>query len=217
MSALDPFYLIVDTAAWIERLVPLGVKLVQLRAKNLSPAELRGEIRAARAVCAVQGCQLVVNDHWQLAIEEGCDFVHLGQEDLAAADRGAIGRAGLKLGLSTHDAAELETALAARPDYVALGPIWPTVLKQMPWAPQTPQRLGAWRARIGALPLVAIGGVTVERLPEVFAAGADSAAVVTDITRDADPEARCRQWLAATAERRAALGENQSVPAPVPV
>jgi thiamine-phosphate pyrophosphorylase len=215
-APLDPFYLIVDTAAWIERLVPLGVKLVQLRAKDLPPAELRTEIRAARDICAGQGCQLVVNDHWKMAIEEGCDFVHLGQEDLAAADRGAIERAGLKLGLSTHDAAELQTALAARPDYVALGPIWRTILKQMPWAPQTPGRLCVWRARIGALPLVAIGGVTVERLPEVFAAGADSAAVVTDITRHADPEARCRQWLAATADRRAALGEGRPATAAMP-
>ena len=209
---LDPFYLIVDDAGWIERLVPLGVKLVQLRAKNLSASELRLQVRAARGVCAAHGCQLVINDYWQLAIEEGCDFVHLGQEDLAAADRGAIGAAGLKLGLSTHDEAELETALTARPDYVALGPIWPTVLKQMPWAPQTPARLGLWRRRIGGLPLVAIGGVTVERLPAVFANGADGAAVVTDITCHGDPEARCRQWLAATAERRAALFAGERPP-----
>ncbi|WP_224007813.1 thiamine phosphate synthase [Aureimonas sp. SA4125] len=209
---LDPFYLIVDTAAWIERLVPLGVRLVQLRVKDLPAPALRAEIRAARSVCTAHGCQLVVNDHWRLAIEEGCDIVHLGQEDLAAADRGAISSAGVKLGLSTHDEAELQTALAARPDYVALGPIWPTILKQMPWAPQTPERLRAWRARIGALPLVAIGGVTVERLPLVFAEGADSAAVVTDITRHADPGARCRQWLDATAARRAGSIRAEAMP-----
>ncbi|RFC64375.1 thiamine phosphate synthase [Fulvimarina endophytica] len=195
---LDPFYLIVDTAHWVARLVPLGVKLVQLRAKNLPEAELRRQIRRARETCAAHRCRLVVNDHWRLAIEEGCDLVHLGQEDLAAADRGAIARAGVKLGLSTHDERELATALEAEPDYVALGPIWPTILKAMAWAPQTPDRLALWRAAIGPLPLVAIGGVTVERLPEVFAQGADSAAVVTDITRHADPEARTREWIAAT-------------------
>lgn len=196
--ALDPFYLIVDSAAWIDRLVPLGVKLVQLRVKDTPEAELRAEIRRARDTCRRYGCQLIVNDYWQLAIAEGCDFVHLGQEDLLEADLGAIRRAGLWLGVSTHDETELETALQAEPDYVALGPIWPTILKAMKWAPQTPARIAAWKRAIGALPLVAIGGVTVERLPEVFQNGADIAAVVTDITRNADPEARTREWLAAT-------------------
>ncbi|MEP0507933.1 MAG: thiamine phosphate synthase, partial [Aurantimonas coralicida] len=125
-----------------------------------------------------------------------------GQEDLAEADRAAIRAAGLKLGVSTHDSAELAVALAAEPDYVALGPVWQTKLKVMKWAPQTPERLGVWRQRIGDLPLVAIGGITVERLPLVFAQGADSAAVVTDVTRAADPEARAREWLAATAPYR---------------
>lgn len=199
---LDPFYLIVDSAAWIERLVPLGVKLVQLRVKDTPDEVLRAEIRAARATCERHGCQLIVNDHWRLAIDEGCDFVHLGQEDLAEADVGAIRRAGLRLGLSTHDHLELETALAAEPDYVALGPVYPTVLKAMKWAPQGLDRIAEWKRRAGELPLVAIGGLTVERIPGVFAQGADSAAVVTDITRNADPEARTREWLAATASWR---------------
>ncbi|MGI6850960.1 thiamine phosphate synthase [Mesorhizobium sp. 1B3] len=199
---LDPFYLIVDSAAWIERLVPLGVGLVQLRIKELRETALRREIRAAKEICARHGCQLVVNDYWRLAIEEGCDFVHLGQEDLAEADLAAIRRAGLKLGLSTHDDAELATALAAEPDYVALGPIYPTILKQMKWAPQGLERIAEWKKRIGRLPLVAIGGLNVECLEGVFAKDADSAAVVTDITRNADPESRTRDWLAATAPWR---------------
>ncbi len=196
--SLDPFYLIVDSAGWIERLVPLGVQLVQLRIKDRPDAELRKEIRRARAVCAAHQCQLVINDYWRIAIEEGCDFVHLGQEDLAQADLGAIRAAGLKLGLSTHDEAELQTALAAGPDYVALGPVYPTVLKQMKWAPQGLARLSEWKSRIGDLPLVAIGGLNPERLDDVFAAGADSAAVVTDIIRHEAPEARTRQWIGAT-------------------
>nr|WP_232845733.1 thiamine phosphate synthase [Aurantimonas marina] len=210
--ALDPFYLIVDDADWIERLVPLGVRLVQLRAKDRDARRLRTEIRRARDVCEANSCQLVINDHWRLAIEEGCDVVHLGQEDLAGADRAAICRAGLKLGLSTHDQAELATALAAKPDYVALGPIWPTILKAMNWAPQTPAKLAAWRAAIGDIPLVAIGGLTVARIGEVFANGADSAAVVTDITRNADPEARTREWIAATRRWRTAA-EAEAAPA----
>ncbi|ANM14446.1 MULTISPECIES: thiamine phosphate synthase [unclassified Rhizobium] len=201
---LDPFYLIVDSAKWIERLVPLGVKLVQLRVKDRSDSALREEIRRSKVACLAAGCRLVVNDHWKLAIDEGCDFVHLGQEDLMAADMTAIRRAGLKLGLSTHNISELETALAVEPDYVALGPVWPTVLKEMKWGPQGVERIAEWRRRAGRTPLVAIGGITVERAPLVFEKGADSAAVVTDIVRSPNPEARTRQWLAATAPLRSA-------------
>lgn len=203
--SLDPFYLIVDSADWIKRLVPLGVRLVQLRIKDRDEAAIRADIRRAKAVCAAHACQLVINDYWRIAIEEGCDFVHLGQEDLARADLPAIRTAGLKLGLSTHDEAELQVALAARPDYIALGPIYPTILKQMPWAPQGLPRLADWRQRVGALPLVAIGGLNPERLDGVFQAGADSAAVVTDITLNADPEQRTRQWLGRTEARRRPL------------
>jgi thiamine-phosphate pyrophosphorylase len=100
---LDPFYLIVDGTEWIERLVPLGVRLVQLRVKNRGDVALRREIRRARDICTRQDCQLIINDYWRLAIEEDCDFVHLGQEDLAEADLGAIRHAGIRFGLSTHD------------------------------------------------------------------------------------------------------------------
>lgn len=199
---LDPFYLIVDSAAWIARLVPLGVKLVQLRIKEMDVAGLRAEIIEAKRICAEHDCQLIVNDHWRLAIETDCDFIHLGQEDLAEADLDAIRAAGLKLGISTHDGAELRTALAVTPAYVALGPVYPTILKKMKWNPQGLERLADWRKRVGDVPLVAIGGLNPERLPGVFAAGADSAAVVTDITRNAGPEARTREWLAATAQWR---------------
>ncbi|BCH17809.1 thiamine phosphate synthase [Mesorhizobium sp. L-2-11] len=199
---LDPFYLIVDSAAWIERLAPLGVRLVQLRVKNLAEAALRAEIRKAKALCARYKCQLIINDFWRLAIEEDCDFIHLGQEDLQAADLTRIRAAGLRLGLSTHDHLELETALAARPDYIALGPIYPTILKQMKWAPQGLERLGEWKRQIAPTPLVAIGGLNPGRLEGVFGAGADSAAVVTDITLDADPEARTREWIEKTGRWR---------------
>ncbi|MCR6502199.1 thiamine phosphate synthase [Shinella sp. CPCC 101442] len=199
---LDPFYLIVDSADWIDRLVPVGVKLVQLRMKNLPEHRLRDEILRAKATCAAQGCQLVVNDYWQIAIEEGCDFVHLGQEDLADADVAAIRAAGMKLGLSTHDDAELDTALAAEPDYIALGPVWPTILKKMKWAPQGAEKLREWKTRIAPIPLVAIGGLNPDRLPAVFENGADSAAVVTDITLNADPEGRARAWIEHTARWR---------------
>ncbi len=195
MPPLPRVYPVVDRAQWIERLVPLGVRLVQLRVKDAPEAALRREIRAAKRCCERAGAQLIVNDHWREALDEGCDFVHLGQGDLDGADLPALRGARVRIGISTHDHAELERALACRPDYVALGPIYPTLLKAMPWAPQGLARIGEWKARLGATALVAIGGLTLERLPGVLAAGADAAAVVTDILGHADPEARARDWL----------------------
>ena len=192
---LAPVYPIVDSAAWIRRLVPAGLRLVQLRIKDRSVEELRAEIRESRDLCQRAGAQLVVNDHWQLALEEGCDFVHLGQGDLDSADVPALRRANVRIGISTHDDAELARALGLSPDYVALGPIYPTLLKVMAFAPQGLERIGEWKRRIGAIPLVAIGGITLERLPGVLAAGADSAAVVTDIVRNPVPEERMRNWV----------------------
>lgn len=196
---LPRFYPIFESADWFERALPLGVKLVQLRIKDRGLPETRAEIRRARDLCAKHGATLVVNDYWRLAIEEGCAFVHLGQEDLDTADLPAIRRAGLRLGVSSHDAAELDRALGSKPDYVALGPIYPTILKAMRWAPQGLDRLTAWKARLGAVPLVAIGGFTIERARGAFAAGADTVSVVTDITLDPAPEARIRAWIEATA------------------
>jgi thiamine-phosphate pyrophosphorylase len=188
-------YPIVASAEWVGKLLPLGIQLVQLRMKVGSVSEIRGEIREARALCAHAGAQLIVNDYWQLAMDEGCDFVHLGQGDLDAADVPALRKAGVRIGVSTHDHSELACALALEPDYVALGPIYPTLLKVMPWSPQGLGRITEWKRRIGKIPLVAIGGLTVERLPGVFAAGANVAAVVNDIVQNHDPEARTREWL----------------------
>jgi thiamine-phosphate pyrophosphorylase len=196
---LPRVYPIVDRAAWVPRLAPSGVRLLQLRIKNEPPAYVAEQIAAARVLSTAAGIQLVVNDYWQQALDLGCDFVHLGQEDLAAADVPALRRAGVRLGVSTHDEAELEHALAVQPDYVALGPVYHTTLKVMPWQPQGLGRIGEWKRRIGTLPLVAIGGITVARLPEVLAAGADVAAVVSDIVAAADPEGQARRWLSAAA------------------
>jgi thiamine-phosphate pyrophosphorylase len=195
---LDPFYMIVDSSNWIVRLLPCGVRLVQLRVKDASDDVLRAEIDKAKALCELAGAQLIVNDYWRHAIDAGCDFVHLGQGDLDTADLPAIRRAGISFGVSTHDEAELERALQTEPAYIALGPIYPTILKKMPFAPQGLARIGEWRRRIGNIPLVGIGGITLERAAGVLNAGADSAAVVTDITLNADPEQRAGDWAKAT-------------------
>lgn len=195
MTALDVFYPILPDASWVARIVPLGVRTVQLRIKDAPLGEVRRQIAESLAVCRRHGCQLIVNDYWQEAIDAGADYIHLGQEDLAAADLAAIKSAGLRLGISTHSEAELETALAAGPDYVALGPIYETKLKAMQWAPQGLARIAEWKRRIGALPLVAIGGITPGRAEGVVEAGAGSVAVITDFMTAQDPARRVGIWL----------------------
>jgi thiamine-phosphate pyrophosphorylase len=193
----DRFYPIVDSLAWVERLCALGVRTIQLRAKDLTHEQALALVREA---IAVAGDRLVVNDYWPAAIEAGAAHVHLGQEDLAQADVTAIRHAGLTLGLSTHNDTELENALFHDPDYVALGPIYPTTLKAMRFAPQGLEPITLWKKRIGNIPLVAIGGITLEKAPAIYAAGADSIAVVSDVTLNQDPDARVRAWLAQPAQ-----------------
>ncbi len=196
----DRFYPVVDSLAWVERLTKLGVGTVQLRAKNLNDGEALQIVTDALAITKGSNTKLVVNDYWRAAVVAGAAHVHLGQEDLVDADVAAIKEAGLTLGLSTHDDTELATALAAKPDYIALGPIFPTTLKAMRFAPQGIPKITEWKRRVGDIPLVAIGGIKLEQATEIFAAGADSIAVVSDVTQNADPDARVRAWLEATAE-----------------
>ncbi|WP_074380867.1 thiamine phosphate synthase [Bartonella doshiae] len=195
---LDPFYLIVDSADWIERLIPLGVKLVQLRMKNEKHQIIRDHIKRAKNICDKLETQLIINDHWTLAIDEKCNFIHLGQEDLSNADLPAIRKSGIKFGISTHDEHELDIALSVNPDYIALGPIYPTILKKMKWMPQGLEKIKQWRKHIDALPLVGIGGLTPERAIDVLKTGANSAAVVTDIILNKKPEERVQQWIKMT-------------------
>jgi thiamine-phosphate pyrophosphorylase len=196
----DRFYPVVDSVAWVARLARLGVGTIQLRAKDLNDGEALQLITDALEVIKGTSARLVVNDYWRAAIVAGARHLHLGQEDLLDADLNAIREAGLTLGLSTHDDEELETALRAQPDYIALGPIFPTTLKSMRFAPQGIARITEWKQRIGAIPLVAIGGIKFEQGAEIFAAGADSIAVVSDVTQNTDPDARVRAWLGLNAE-----------------
>jgi thiamine-phosphate pyrophosphorylase len=192
----DLFYPIVPDLVWLRRLVPLGVKTIQLRLKDAPADVVIREIAASLDICAHHGCQLIVNDYWREAMRLGADYVHLGQEDLAGADVPALKAKGMRLGISTHDPEELAIALAVQPDYVALGPIYETKLKAMKWAPQGLDRVADWKRRIGALPLIAIGGITPQRADGVVAAGAVSVAVITDFFTHANPDARVLQWLA---------------------
>lgn len=195
---LDPFYLILDSAGAIARALAWGVKLVQLRIKDAPEPALRAEISRAKDLCDAHGAQLVINDHWRLARDLGCAHVHLGQEDLKSADIKAIRAAGLTLGLSTETEEELEKALALNPDCVALQPIFATSSKHFDRAPQGLQNLRKWKKALGERPLIAIGGLRLEDAGAIFAAGADSLAVISDVSQSPDPERRAKAWLAAT-------------------
>ncbi|MBN9008556.1 MAG: thiamine phosphate synthase [Rhizobiales bacterium] len=196
----DRFYPVVDTLDWVRRLTKLSVGTVQLRAKDLNDGEALQLVSDALEIVKGTRTQLVVNDYWRAAIVAGAEYLHLGQEDLADADLHEIRSAGIKLGISTHDDDELETALKADPDYIALGPIFFTTLKAMRFKPQGIPKISAWKKRIGNIPLVAIGGIKLEHAAEIFAAGADSIAVVSDVTQNADPDARVKAWLEQSTE-----------------
>jgi thiamine-phosphate pyrophosphorylase len=195
------FYPVVPTADWVQRLLGWGVRTIQLRAKatDHSAEALEREVRAAvEAGRAVPGAQVFINDHWQLALDAGAYGVHLGQEDLDTADLKALRAAGLRLGLSTHTPAELARAKAVQPSYLAIGPIYPTTLKVMPYEPVGLERLKAWVPLAAPYPVVAIGGISLGRLPGVLACGVNGVAVVSAVTLAADPQQAARQGLALT-------------------
>jgi hydroxymethylpyrimidine kinase/phosphomethylpyrimidine kinase/thiamine-phosphate diphosphorylase len=193
------FYQIVDRHAWLPRLVAAGLRTAQLRSKDLSGAALEAEIAAAVAFCRKAGVRLYINDHWRLALKHGAYGVHLGQEDVSALtprELTELRESGMRLGISTHSYVEAARAHALRPSYVALGPILPTTCKSMRFGPQGFGRLEEW-CRLLPYPVVAIGGLRVEHAAELRAAGAAGAAVISDVTGAADPEARLRAWTAA--------------------
>ncbi|AKS61296.1 thiamine-phosphate pyrophosphorylase [Yersinia pestis PY-66] len=183
----------VDSLLWIERLLAAGVTTLQLRIKNADDAQVEQDIVAAIELGKRYQARLFINDYWQLAVKHGAYGVHLGQEDLEAADLAAIQQAGLRLGISTHDEHELAVAKTLRPSYIALGHIFPTQTKQMPSSPQGLASLSRQVKNTPDYPTVAIGGISIERVPHVLATGVGSVAVVSAITLASD-------WQRATAQ-----------------
>ncbi|MCA1924529.1 thiamine phosphate synthase [Buttiauxella noackiae] len=186
-------YPVVDSVEWIERLLEAGVRTIQLRIKDKVESDVEADIIAAIKLGDRYNARLFINDYWQLAIKHRAYGVHLGQEDMDVANLDAIRDAGLRLGLSTHDNMEMDRALAARPSYIALGHVFPTNTKQMPSAPQGLEQLAAHIKTLGDYPTVAIGGISLERVPAVLATGVGSVAVVSAITQAAN-------WQIATAQ-----------------
>ena len=195
----SPFYPVVPNAIWVERLCHLGVKVLQLRIKDRVGPELELEIARAVALCEASGCQLFVNDHWELAIKYHAFGVHLGQEDIQSADWNALGQSGLRLGISTHSYEELARALAFHPSYIALGPIFPTSSKEMRFSAQGLERLGIW-AQLCDLPIVAIGGLNPERARSCLESGASLAACISDLTTNPEPVKRAQEWMELTSQ-----------------
>ncbi|MCU5771590.1 thiamine phosphate synthase [Erwiniaceae bacterium BAC15a-03b] len=198
-------YPVVDSVEWIARLLDAGVRTIQLRIKDQAEETVENSIAEAIALGKRYQARLFINDYWRLAIKYHAYGVHLGQEDLDVADLDAIRNAGLRLGLSTHDDAELDRALALRPSYIALGHIFPTQTKQMPSDPQGLIELKRHITRLGELSTVAIGGISIARAPEVLACGVGSIAVVSAITQAADWR-QATQTLLALAEPEPLFG-----------
>lgn len=195
-------YPVVDSVAWLKRLLPLGINTIQLRIKTADQQQLSAEIAAAIALAKQYQAQLFINDHWQLALQLGAYGVHLGQEDLATADLHALQQAGIRLGVSSHGYAELLRAKALQPSYIALGHIFPTKTKQMPSQPQGVARLAQYVPLAAPYPTVAIGGINAERIAAVAATGVKSIAVVTAITEAADPEQATQLLMALLAKAK---------------
>lgn len=188
------FYPIVPNADWVERLLTLGVSTIQLRNKQLAGDALELEIARACAAARRTGARLFINDYWELAVRHGAYGVHLGQDDLRTADLARLEAAGIRLGLSTHCYWEVARALACRPSYIAIGPVFPTTTKVMRFAPQGVGALRRWRALLPDIPLVAIGGIFLSNAVDVLETGVDGVAVVRDILNAPDPDAQVARW-----------------------
>ncbi|MBI6530918.1 thiamine phosphate synthase [Proteus vulgaris] len=188
-------YPVVDSVEWIERLLKTGVTTLQLRIKDKQPEDVEQEIIEAIKLGKQYHARLFINDYWQLAIKHHAYGIHLGQEDLDIADLDAIKKSGSRLGISTHDETELQRAKTLRPSYIALGHIFPTTTKDMPSKPQGLEALKYQVEQTPDFPTVAIGGISLERVPDVIATGVGSVALVSAITKAPDWQQVTRKLL----------------------
>jgi thiamine-phosphate pyrophosphorylase len=198
-------YTFVDTAylhgrapeSVAQQLCEGGSDIIQLRAKNSSQEQIRRLAKTILPVTRSAGVALVINDHPDIAAETGAEFCHLGQEDffdagLTCVDQLRRGNANLGIGLSTHAPAQAERALAAGPDYIAIGPIYATDTK--PTAKPVTLEYVRWAAANVKIPWFAIGGINLKTLDEVLAAGAQRICVVSAILNAPDIARACREF-----------------------
>jgi thiamine-phosphate diphosphorylase len=190
------FYPIVDSYLFVEILVKLNVKTIQLRIKNKPIKFVENEIKKSISLCRKYNVQLFINDYYELALAYEAFGIHLGHEDLLDCPTHDLHKRNIRLGLSTHSELELCTALEYKPTYIALGPIYPTTLKKMRFPEKKLESIEIWRKLIPKnIPLVAIGGLSLEKADAVFKKGADSIAVVSDITQHKNIPQRVNDWL----------------------
>jgi hydroxymethylpyrimidine kinase / phosphomethylpyrimidine kinase / thiamine-phosphate diphosphorylase len=190
------FYPIVPNSEWVERLMMCGVKTIQLRIKDKQAYDLKKEIRKSIALTKNTDCRLFINDFWEIACQEGAYGVHLGQEDLDQSDLLKIQSSRLRLGVSTHSYSELARAVTLKPSYIAMGPIYPTTCKSMRFGPQGLEKLKHFRTLVADdIPLVAIGGISLERAQRVLETGVQGIAVISDFMNAPEVETRVKEWL----------------------
>lgn len=189
-------YPIVDSLEWVERLLPLGVPTLQLRMKYQEQEQRRHDIPRAIAAAAQTETRLFINDDWALALEAGAYGIHLGQDDLrdlTPADLQTLRSSGMRLGVSTHSAEEIAVANEVKPSYIAIGTVFRTTSKTMTWEPLTPDGFSELLPLCEA-PVVAIGGINLERGPELVRRGANGLAVITAIKESEDLEGDIAAW-----------------------
>ncbi|WP_067498613.1 thiamine phosphate synthase [Candidatus Gullanella endobia] len=180
-------YPIVDSLAWLVRMLDVGVKTVQLRIKDRNEAEITADIEAAVLLGRRYNARVFINDYWRLAIYHSAYGVHLGQEDIDTDNANLIRIAGLRLGLSTNNEKELTRALAWQPSYISLGHIFHTTTKIMSSHPQGLEKLRYLITNLPpAVPTVAIGGINYKQVESVLSCGVGSIAVISAITRASD-------------------------------
>jgi thiamine-phosphate pyrophosphorylase len=186
------------------KLADAGVQLIQLRAKHTPPRQFH-EIARALITAVPQNVRIIINDRPDIASIAIAAGVHVGQEDLPVEAARQICPRPQWVGISTHNLEQLRAADRTSADYIAVGPIYPTATKENP-DPVVGLELIRVARKLTRKPLVAIGGITIKSAGEVFRAGADSVAVISDLLNAPDPAQRAREYLALAAQATAARG-----------
>lgn len=202
---INGLYAIADSAEKLRIAFAAGARLGQLRGKSLGPAQLREQAQQAMAWATEYRATLILNDDLELAEAVGAWAVHLGQEDLERYGRRRLIQRKVGLGISTHSLKELAIAVDYLPDYIALGPIFPTTCKSMAFGPQGLEKISTW-AELAGVPLVAIGGMTPETGLVAKNLGASAIAVISDLFHHPDGiPLRVQKWLESLAKTSTVL------------
>jgi thiamine-phosphate pyrophosphorylase len=191
---LDAALLTIPETECALQLVDAGVRLLQYRNKTASPRDLLESSKRLSAELLLRGVTFIVNDRADVAALAGASGVHVGQEDLGVEEARAIVGPSRLVGVSTHNRAQFEQAAATSADYIAVGPIFSTSTKSNPDPVVGTEFIRQVRP-LTDKPIVAIGGITLERASEVVRAGADSVAVISDILGAREPGARAGRYV----------------------